>query len=41
MACESIIDKERKYLVFACNTSDVAFGPLIYYGDIEDIEEVV
>ena len=30
MGCVTIIDKEKDYFCFACNTTDVAFGPLFW-----------
>lgn len=43
MACETIIDESKRYFVFACNTTDRAFGPLMWVpdraGDIEEVSE--
>lgn len=40
MGCENIVDKEKGYFVFACNTSETAFGPLFHVPDDEDVSDV-
>jgi len=41
MSCITIIDREENYFCFACNTTDVVFGPLFYVSIDDDIDEVV
>ena len=33
-------DSEDNQFCFACNTTDVAFGPIMYVPDGEDVDEV-
>ena len=40
MSCVNIIDREKNYFVFACDTTDTAFGPLMYVPEEHDIDEV-
>jgi len=43
MGCETIIDKEKGYFCFGCNTTGIVFGPLMWVNTdndfIEDVAE--
>ncbi len=43
MGCVTIIDREQDYFCFGCNTTDVAFGSIIWVDPElhQDIDEVV
>jgi len=39
MGCRVLVNTDDNYFCFACNTTDVAFGPLLYAPEGEDLEK--